>query len=273
MAKITKYVNDLTLRIGPLSTTGYLTGVRKSAAKSGKVTFKSTSPTGEAVKQVYQDADGNIFNKSELGKATVVETVTAAGDKEVELVPVDLKAIAEAEKSALNSNVVTLTVHPAAQVNHELYHSEANGYVFTPHDEDDADRAYAELLLKVIESDPSKAYLSVANVRSKEALFRLTAWNGNLVLQRVLYPHEVNEYEVAGSSVKIDSATFDKACAWITNMSTPFDPDEYRNNVTERLAAMEAAFVSGEATVTEVMPVEKVEFDLSAALDAFEAFS
>ena len=269
MAKITKYVSDLTLRLGPITTTGGLTGVRMSAKKASKPQFKSVSPEGQPVKQVYQDDSGNIFQKAELGKA--IETKETP-DAEPTLVQVDVQAIEEAKASSLPKNVVNLTVHPAAQVDRELYPSEANGYVFTPDDNDPVDLAWYQLLVRLV-SDKSNAYLSVARVRGNdEGLFRLSTWNNRLVLQRVLYPHEVNEYEEL-PTINVDSATFEKAEAMVTKLVQPFDPDEYSNNVTERLAAMGQAFVTGEYEVSVPMPVEEVAVDLAAALDAFDVMS
>ena len=96
MAKITKWVSDLTLRLGPIQTTGALTGVRMPAAKTKKPQFKSVSPDGKPVKQVYQDDTGNIFQKGELGKATEVKN---EDDETTTLVPVDVLPIVTGKRT------------------------------------------------------------------------------------------------------------------------------------------------------------------------------
>ena len=268
MAKLNKWISDLTLRLGPIQTTGALTGVREGKIKSKKPTFKFITPEGAAVKQRYIDDDGNTFTVDQLGKATVV--VDDEGNET--LVPVDKEAIAKAKESSLPKNIVNLTVHPAAQVDRALYPSEANGYVFTPHDDDPANVAWYDLLLRLVQ-DSGNAFVSKANVRGNDGLYRISAWNGRIVLQRVLYPTEVNQYSDAPVA-PIDSTTVEKFESWVTTQTTPFDPDLYEDNVAARLAAMQEAFASGDVEYDPApMPVETVEVDLLAALSAFEVTS
>jgi hypothetical protein len=241
MAKITKWVSDLTLRIGPIQTKGALTGVRKSKQKTKKPTFKYVTPEGEAVEQRYVDPEGTQFTVDQLGKATVVTD----DEGNETLVPVAAEAIAKAKESSLPKNIVQLTVHPATQVDRELYQSEANGYVFTPNEDDPANVAWHDLLIRLV-ADKSNAYISKANVRGNEGLYRLTTWNGRL----------------------------EKFEQWVTTQTVPFDPNEYEDNVAANLAAMQEAFASGDETYDPApVAVETVEVDLLAALDAFEVTS
>ena len=266
MPKINKWVADLTLRLGPITVNGYLSGVRMSATKAKKPTFKSVSPAGKPVKQVYQDDDGNVFQKGDLGKAAVVKN---DDNDEETLVPVDVKAIEEAKESALPNNVVNLTVHPSAQVDRELYHAETNGYVFTPHTDDPTNVAWYRLLAH-LSSNPNNAFVSVAQIRNNEGLYRVFNWNDRIVLQRVLYPHEVNTYEEFDCGpVQVDSATLAKGENMLAKLMQPFDAEDYRNSVTERLIDVEQGFINGDLEIMAEVPVEEVQVDLSAALDAF----
>jgi non-homologous end joining protein Ku len=268
MAKITKWVSDLTLRIGPIQTTGALTGVRKSKQKAKKPSFRYVTPEGKAVQQRYVDDEDTQYTVDQLGKATVVTD----DEGNETLVPVAAEAIAKAKESSLPKNIVNLTVHPAAQVNRELYQSEANGYVFTPNEDDPANVAWHDLLIRLV-ADKSNAYISKANVRGNEGLYRLTTWNGRLVLQRVLYPAEVNEYADVDLN-PVASETVEKFEQWVTTQTVPFDPNEYEDNVAANLAAMQEAFASGDETYDPApVAVETVEVDLLAALDAFEVTS
>jgi len=265
MAKITKWVSDLTLRIGPIQTSGALTGVRKSKTKYKKSTFKYVTPEGEAVQQRYVDKAGTQFTVDQLGKATAV--IDDEGNEI--LVPVAADAIAKAKESSLPKNVVNMTVHPATQVDRLLYQSDTNGYVFTPDDSDPANVNWHDLLLRLL-ADRNKAFISKANVRGNEGLYRISTWNGRIVLQRVLYPAEVNEYDDVTPN-PVAHETVEKFEAWVENQSAAFDPDDYEDNVTANLAAMSEAFASGEAEYNPApVAVETVEVDLLAALEAFE---
>lgn len=265
MAKINKYVSDLTIRLGPIQTTGALLGVRKSAKKAGKPQMKYVSPEGRDVEQRYVDAEGNVFKVEQLEKAAVVKDST---DEDVAL-KVSKAAVEEAKASKLPKNVVNLTVHDAVDVERELYPSDANAYVFLPDDDDPANVQWYELLVKLVgESD--RAFVSVANIRNHEGLYRLTTWRGRLVLQRHLYPSEVNDHQALDTGVEIDKATLGKARKMVDKLAVPFDADEYRDSVAERLAEVQRAFQAGEREFVAPEPEPEAKgIDLSAALDAF----
>ena len=268
MAKLNKWVSDLTLRLGPIQTIGSLTGVRQSAMKSNKPTFKYITPDGNPVQQRYLDDDGEVFKVEQLGRATVVTD----DEGNETLVPVSQEAISKAKESSLPKNVVNLTVHPAEDVDRALYPSDANGYVFTPNEKDPANVAWHDLLLRLVRKS-GNAYVSKANVRGHEGLYRISSWNGRIVLQRVLYPNEVNEYGELVSN-PIDSDTVDKFELWVASQTKAFDPNEYENTVAANMAAMQEAFASGEVEFNPApVAVETVEVDLLAALSAFEVTS
>lgn len=252
------YVDTFTIELGPASTKGTLVGVRGSG--TSKPTFKYVSPSGDPVKQVYRDEAGNVFDVGDLSKATVTD------DKELKVV--DEEALAAAKKSPLPKDVMTLTVHQAADVEDHMFPSASNAYVFYPDLTNPSNKGWYDFILTAVQ-DRRIAFMATVNLRNYEGLYRLTSWRGHLVIQKMSYPEELNSHDTV--EVKLSVADRKKALAMIDSLAVPFDIDTYRDATVARLQAVQDAALSG--TILPKPVAEVPVFDLSAAMDAFEAFA
>jgi len=256
------YANDVTLSIGPLTTRGRLIGVKNSAAEDPG--FKLCSPNGEPVEKRYVDAAGKVYEYGELGRAYV--------DDEGNLVPVDPEAIKEAKKSTLPLNVINITVHPRDSVDRYLYPSgKHQGYIFEPKYKDSKNKLVVEpnnmatydVICAAI-AGSNHAFVAKANIQNNEALFRLSMYQGAVVVQRQLVPSELHQFDITHSPVR--AAVKRKVVAMVSNVVEEFSFDTYTNDVTERLlAARESGFDLSTIESTS----KPAEIDFEAALDAF----
>lgn len=256
------YANDVTLTLGPIMTRGRLLGVRDSSAKPKG--FKFCSPSGEPVEQRYVDAAGNVYERDELGRAYV--------DDEGNLVPIDPEAVKEAKKSDLPLNSLKVTVHQRQDVDKFLYPSgEHQGYVFEAKYKDSKNKlvvdennmaAYDLICATIAESE--HAFVTQANVQNNEGLFRLSIYQGLVVVQRQQVPSELHQFDVARS--KIQASLKRKAMALATSLVEDFSFDTYTNRTTERMAAAREAGFDPSTITRESKPAP---IDFEAALDAF----
>ena len=63
MATPDTYVGQFTIHYGPATMIGGLCNIKAPASTNKAPAFKTLSPNGELVKQVYRDDDGNIFDR------------------------------------------------------------------------------------------------------------------------------------------------------------------------------------------------------------------
>lgn len=266
-----KYANNVTLRLSAITTTGSLTSVQASAAAVAKKQGKNTkvvscTPDGRAVKQVYipKDKTGDtveVFQKHELEKATE--------DGEGNLVLVGKDNLDAAKQSPLPKNVLNLTVHEADELDGLNWHSnDHNAYVFQPHDEDEANVAWHNLLRELI-ARSGKAFCTQAVIQNGgEGFYRLRLWRNNIVVERQAPPEQINEIP-EGNEGGIKDSTYDKALAAVQGMVEEFDPAKYADRAHAAVAALNEQATSGEVTVV-VEPEKAAEaFDIDAALDGF----
>ena len=126
------------------------------------------------------------------------------------------------------------------------------------------------LLWDAVRNGKGRAFIGSANVRNSEGVYRLTIWRDRLVLQRMLYPEDLNDHEPLDHT-KIDSSIADKFSKQLSKLSTDFDPEAYRNTTKERVAAVQAAFAAGEGVVVAAPTIKKpAGFDIMDALEAFD---
>lgn len=263
--KFKAHVSDFVIRLGPLQTTGQLIGVREPQAKPKGTKIVSCTPDGKPVKQVYIPADdpaGPQYTVGELGRATLNEDDT--------LTVLSKDAIAEAKAPEVPKDTMAVTVHPLSEVDGQLFPSDNNAYVFNPHTDDPVNLQWYSLLYESLKRGQDKAFIGSANVRNSEGLYRLSLWRDRIILQRMLYPEELNDHQPLDID-KIDESIVDKFQAKLGKITKPFEPDKYRDTTKERIAAVQAAFASGDVTFVPKAPKAKdTGFDILDAIEGFD---
>lgn len=261
------YVSAFTLSLGLLNVTGKLFPVVISN-RTRVNAFKRVCPDREVPTTVAQryvatdEADSpnpTLYAPSDLRLAKELDdgTLTFVDEDEVEA----------ARTSDLPLNVAEVSVHPARDVDGRIW-SDPNGgaYVFQPAT---TNEHYAALVEAV--GTDEHVFLGVANIRNSESFFRLRAWNGHLVVEKILWPEEVNEYE------PVEVTTNSKLAAAITEMvrglEEDFDPENYTSSTREKLTALTTSLADGTATPAASTPKPKAEESggLLAAIEAFNA--
>lgn len=259
--KVRTYVSQFTIHLGPATTTGQLTPV-KAPDRTPK--FKLVTPEGDPVTQLYRDDDGNLYRPDELVRGIEQED----GSFQV----VDPDAVQSAKKSDLPPNIINLNVHRMDEVSESLFPAPNNAYVMHPVIKnqknkpvpDPVNDRWYDFLTTIVRESPDLSFMGICNLRNFEGLFKMGIYQGHLMIQKMLYPEDLNQYEV----VRPDLSAQDRKKASIVaqKLVTPFDVDGYRNRTIERLEAAVASDFDP-ATIERVQTVD--EFDLGAALDAF----
>ena len=243
------YISNFSIRLGPFAVTGKLVNVKAPEDKDAK--FKYMTPAGKPVKQFYMaEGDDHPYTPGELGRGKEVNG---------KLVPVSTTEIEEAKDSGIVNNVMSVSVHPAKQVESSLWHSDS-AYIFLPHAVDE----YFGTLQALISNSPDYAFMSICKIKNFEGLYRLTLWNGNLVLEKMVYPEELNV--LSGIDVEVDDKLLSLGTTLMEGLVSDFDPTEYRNTTRERLAAIAPA--EGVIAVPVKGTKDKVAGNLLAELEA-----
>lgn len=253
------YVKHFTIRVGPIQTAGAMIPVRKGKPKSD---FKLCTPDGQAVKQMYQSADGETWEYYQLGRAVENE--------HGQLVPVDQEAIAAAKKSDLPSNILNVTVHNANEVSDSLFPSNDNAYVFEPDSDDPANVEWYEVLRSLIDKG-DKAYVGVAKFHGHEGFFRLVTWRDRIVMQRQLFPEHLHAHEQYQSGVKVKAALAKKAQKVMDKLCVDFDPDGYVDVNTKRILELSEKAIDGTLDSAEFVKASAAPsaVDVDSVLDSF----
>lgn len=254
--KFKSYISDFTINFGPLSLRGKMIGVRKSNTEPK---FKLVSPDGNPVEQTYIDTvTGNKFKAGECDRQ-----FENAG----EVIQMDKVTLDAIKVSDLAPNVITLTVHRTDDVKDLLYPSDNNGYLFLADDKDPKNLDRTAALIAAVNDSPDKALFGTCNFHSSEGLFRVSVWRGYLVLQKTLYPTQVNDHDsvpiVVTNDAKIIKSFMDKKVE-------DFDPNTYRStSITKQVAALENPETLNDLSGLVVVPSED---DLAALFESLEDF-
>lgn len=262
--KFKKHVTAFTLRLGPLTSVGALVGARKPVSKYDAGKYVNVTPTGVPVKQRYVDEFGNVLDEKDIRKAKPVKTgTTDANEAIIDYVIVDKEQIKEVKKNVLPKNVLSLQVHSRDDVDNKLFPSDSNGYVFIPDANDPVNVQMYDVIREGLATD--KAFVGMGNIRGFDTFARVYLWRGQIVVQKALYPEDVNDHEVTPLP-DLPATTKDKVSKMLSKLEKPFNADEYRNVVKEQLEQLETA--SGGIEVI-VSPSGSVSFDLEAMLDEY----
>lgn len=247
--KLSTYASDFTIKFGPLSVRGLLSGVRKSKDSTRPV-FHLISPDGNAVEQKYLDTVTKKLHDSddcdrfyeEAGQITVLDNET----------------LKEIKKSLLPKNIINVTVHPLVDVENQVYPDDNQGYLMYPNTDDPANVEVYGAFVAAVSASTDKAFLGVCNLQGHEGLFRISVWRGRLVFQKQSYPGDLKEHEVV--EFKLDNHA--KVLRDIfTKRTEPFVAENYRNTVTERQREILA-----DPSKLESTEVTEVKTDISGLL-------
>lgn len=259
------YVSNFTIHLGPVTTTGKLVAVRLSKPKSSnsKPQLRYVSPDGNPVEQRYRDVTtGAFYEVGDLSKGAVNES----GGMTV----VDEEALAEANKSLLPKDVMKLTVHKVEEVEESIFPADSNAYVFIPNEENPTNKGWADFITTALrEAGDRFAFLANMNLRNSEGLYRLSLWRGNLIVQKQLYPSDLNDHAVR--TERQPDHVVAKAIAAVNSLAEPFDPDTYKSDVAARIAQLVAdTEANGGVTPKQAGAASTAavaNFDLDSALD------
>jgi hypothetical protein len=257
--KFKAYISDFTLEFAPLSLRGKMVGIRKSAA-STKPKFSLISPDGNPVEQFYYDAKKNKYYKSDECNRSFT-----SGE---EVTTIDKETLEALKKSELPKNTINLTVHDSQVINDSLFPDDKNAYIFVPDEKDPKNVTRTASLVAAIKDSPDMAFLGTCNFHGSEGLYKVTIWRGHLVLQRHLYPNEVNDHEVVepvlDNEAKMLKAFFEKRV-------TPFNPETYRNTTVDK----QMQVLSDPSSLENILsqPAVPTDDDLASLLAAFESFT
>lgn len=170
--------------------------------------------------------------------------------KEVDkvLYPLTDEQVKAIKAPALEKNVGTVEVFHSAQV--EAATRPGDGaYRLRPHDGKAITKALYASITQVVASQSDKAFIFELNMKDHQSLYRLTAWNGQLVAQKLLRADELAPVDV------IDAAPIDRMVAQLTEFAqvdvADFFPEAWANKTTEKhrkIAAEQVAAASGAST-------------------------
>lgn len=261
MAKLPRAsVGTFMMHFGPVSVQGRLYPI----SKGRKSDVKLCTPDGRPVQQVYRSEDGEIWEKDALGRARVGEND--------ELIPIDPEALEEAKTSQLPEGVLQLAAHRRAEVESAMWHDDSNSYVFLPivknssgkEIKNPANQKWHDLLTVMVRESPDVIFLGRCHIFKSEHLYELRLYQGHLAVVRLKFPEQLYQYDVVHPELSV--AERERSLAVVQAMVTPFDADEYADNIREAVAAaLEADYEPG--SVERAAAPES--FDVVSALDAF----
>lgn len=261
--KFKKYVSTFTVRLGPLTTTGALVGVRQPKSKYDAGAYVNVSRSGVPVKQQYVDENGKVISNEDVLKAKPEKVGTTENNQAIiEYNIVDKEKIKEIKKNVLPKNVLALQVHNQETVDNELFLSDSNGYVFIPDDNDPVNIQMYNVIREGLATD--KAFIGMGNIRGFDTFAKVYLWRNQIVVQKVLFPEEINDHETTNKP-NLPSTTKEKVSKMLSKLEKPFNVADYRDTVKEQLESLES---ETEIDVI-VSPTGSVTFDLDSLLDEY----
>ena len=260
MAAPKSVVSQFVVHFGPATVTGSLHSIKASEPKA---TIVTCGPNGEIVKQGYSDGE-NFWTQKDCGKGEKQE------DGSMKLLSAEAVALAKA--SPMPKNVLNVEVHRSQDVDKFLFRSPDSTYIMLPVIkngrtviEDPANDKWYTFLRTAVENSPEHTFVGRANIRNKESTVRLGIHEGHLMVERMLYPEQLNEFPNPVGSLTATEAA--KVSAIVEALTKPFDLSGHRDNVPDRLAVAVEAGADGVPKV-EAEPIPDT-FDLGSALDSF----
>ncbi len=253
----TTYVKDVVLVFpgGILRSTGKLKPLRTSEAADSFCMLCPQCEDPTHVHQLYACDNGH----KDMPPDTITSRGAEVGDVLVSLTGEEVTA---ARKVASN-NTMELSVHPAREVEKNVLPT-GIAYAFVPTAAvDPFYGVFAELA-----RSKSVALVGKLVVRGKVKRFRLVPEPFGLALIELCAPEEVYAYEKMGTTP--NPAHMKLARQLAAAARRPFDPEEYRDQTADRVAAIIEAKLNGEtiSPVVAITVTAEPEIDIIAALEA-----
>lgn len=254
------FIGALSLQVGPLSTTGRLVPLISTESREDN-RFPLVCPECDDAQPVAQgyscSNEHGPFTIGQCGRSRTLADGTLAKITEAQY--------KEARESKLTKDTFRATVHNAADAEGLIFDGDT-AYVFQSPPGDQV----AAVLTKLI-TETDKVFLSICNFRGNEALYRLMVWNGQLMLRKVLWPAQLNQFDAP--TTEVDDALFGAAKGMIDRIVADFDVESYRSDTVARARALTASLQVGDVPEPEsaapAMPKERV--DLLELLNAYAA--
>lgn len=225
-----------------------------TATDSKKFSFRLLSPNGQPVKQKYVDGNGDIVERADMLKGYEISK-----GRFVTFTKEELKAL----ESTNDDSIRVTEFVPFSQID-AVYLDKA--YYLAP--ERGSERAY-HLLAEAMRRT-GRCALAKHAARGKQHIVVLRPGPDGIILQRLMYAHEVRSFSDVGvQPCEISDAELDLATKIVESHSTDaFEPGKYRDEVCDRIQALIDKKVSGdEISVTNEAPRSQT-IDLMAALQA-----
>lgn len=229
--KTRSFAKNFTINVdGKISTTGRLLSIRAT-----KDHLKLCTPDYGRVRKVYLDEDGNIWEEWQLSRAIEVS-------KDLPLQPAaDKKEIDKARESLLPKNILEFSVFKEEDVNEHTFQTEGQGFLFqvTRNNKGVANSLQMQNYKAIVAllQTPGVALVGKANVQNHEGLYRAGLYKGQLYIQKQLYPEDLNEFEDLDDLGDMDDIVRKMSDVAPRLMKT-FDPDDYRDDVAQRLQTL-----------------------------------
>jgi len=253
------YCSDFTMRLGPATTTGRLVSLRASKPKEAEL--KYCTPDAKPVRQVYIDENGKIYDREDLGRARIVDG---------ELEPVPIEDVVKAKESKLPLNTLNLTVHSVDAISQYIFPSDNNAYVFQPIIkkgkkiiDDPINLKWHDFINAVLQENRDIALIGECNLQSYEGLFRLSLYQGHIIVQKQLYPENLNQFDFATPGLAPELR--ETAVKASRKLLESFEPSSYKDVVVERLVSLQG----GSVGLLDAKPEQTDDFDLAKELEAF----
>lgn len=235
--------------------------VARPNAKSEKA-FKLLTPALEPVTQKYVGPDGTLYNQGDLVKGRLTDD-----DTWVQITPEEALA---ANVGSLASGQIEFTVHDATEVDSTTQPGEKK-YRLRPargnkKEISEADANLYATIRELVATNPGLAFVGSLRLRNTRQIYRLTVWDGQLVLTEIVTDEDLAPRDVITGAV--NEKTVELAATLAASAVGPWDPSVHRWDVAAAVEELVAA-KAGDPTVVKVAdPVQATGDDLMAALQA-----
>lgn len=195
--------------------------------------------------------------QAEVGNEDLVKGYEYEKDRYVVLTEEDLAML----EQPMSRSIDILDFIGLAEID-PIYYQKS--YFLSP--EETSRKAY-RLLCQAM-ADTGKIALARVTMRSKQHLACLRPYADGLIMETMYYPKEIRELDIDWEKVAPTEAELVMARQLIGNLAQPFEPDKYRDELREQVAALIESKVAGETFKVEPARKEGKVVDLMEALRA-----
>lgn len=231
--------------------------IRSDGGNASKAaSFKTICPgcdTPTPIPQSYVCATHGSFSVSELHRAREVDGVLhRVSEEEVEAVKAPLIPEGQANVHLFPAESIDAATRPGTK-----------GYLLRPakgkrKQVPDQQMWLYSALVDEISGDPQVAWVTEVAARKSQSMFRIVVWNGNLALQELVRPSELNEFPA--QTVGYDSRLLAGLKQAVSGAVEDFDPAKFALFYRDRAQALDDAKRTG-------TPVEAAVVQVAAADD------